>query len=124
MATTHVTGAIDVVGERGAAAQDLDPAASSQRRRVMVEGEVTEVTFSPATQSPRYRAVLHVQGRSGLRAGLGDSYVALLWHGQRSVPGIMAGTRLRCVAVVSFTDSVPTMYNPRYEIITPKRINR
>lgn len=124
MTTTQVTGAIDVIGERGGAARDLDPAASSQRRRVMVEGEVTEVTFSPATQAPRYRAVLHVHSRSGHRSAREDSYVALVWHGQRSVPGIMAGTRLRCVAVVSFTDSVPTMYNPRYEIITPKRNSR
>lgn len=124
MVTSQVTGAIDVVGERGAAARDLDPAASSQRRRVMVEGEVTEVTFSPATQPPRYRAVLHVHNRSGRSAAGEDSYVTLFWHGQRSVPGIMAGTRLRCVAVVSFIDSVPTMYNPRYEIITPKRISR
>ncbi|WP_016996417.1 hypothetical protein [Kocuria atrinae] len=124
MATTQVTGAIDVVSECGVAARDLDPAASSQRRRVMVEGVVTEVTFSPATEAPRYQAVLHVQNRSGHEPGRGDSYVKLLWHGQRSVPGVMAGTKLRCVAVVSFTDSVPTMYNPRYEIITPKRINR
>ncbi len=123
MATSQVTGAIDVVGERGAAARDLDPAASSsQRRRVMVEGEITEVTFSPATEPPRYQAVLHVQNQPHQQPG--ETYVKLLWHGQRSVPGVMAGTKLRCVAVVSFTDSVPTMYNPRYEIITPKRISR
>lgn len=119
-----MTGAIDVVGERGAAAQDLDPAASSRRRRVMVEGEITEVTFSPATEAPKYRAVLHVQNPPGGQRDREDSYVTLFWHGQRSVPGVMAGARLRCVAVVSFTDSVPTMYNPRYEIITPKRISR
>ncbi|PZP36847.1 MAG: hypothetical protein DI613_02920 [Kocuria rhizophila] len=124
MVTSQATGAIDVVSECGAAAQDLDPAASSQRRRVMVEGEVTEVTFSPATEAPRYQAVLHVQNQPPQELGRGDSYIKLLWHGQRSVPGVMAGTKLRCVAVVSFTDSVPTMYNPRYEIITPKRINR
>lgn len=124
MESKPVTGAIDVVGEQGARAQDLDPAGGSQRRRVMVEGEVTEATFSPATQAPRYRAVLHVQHESGQGLDGGDGYVNLLWHGQRSVPGVMAGTRLRCVAVVSFTDGVATMYNPRYEIITPKGILR
>ena len=90
----------------------------------MVEGEITEVTFSPATEAPKYRAVLHVQNPPGGQRDREDSYVTLFWHGQRSVPGVMAGARLRCVAVVSFTDSVPTMYNPRYEIITPKRISR
>lgn len=125
MATSPITGAIDVVGERDAGAQDLDPAtSSSQRRRVMVVGEVTEVTFAPATEAPVYQAVLHVQNRSDRQLGGGDSYVKLLWQGQRSVPGVMAGTKLRCVAVVSFNDSVPTMYNSRYEIVTPRRISR
>lgn len=90
----------------------------------MIEGQVIEATFSPATQAPRYQAVIHVQHRPGQEPDRGDYYVKLLWHGQRSVPGVMAGTRLRCVAVVSFVDSMPTMFNPRYEIITPKRNNR
>ena len=90
MATSPITGAIDVVGERDAGAQDLDPAtSSSQRRRVMVVGEVTEVTFAPATEAPVYQAVLHVQNRSDRQLGGGDSYVKLLWQGQRSVPGVI-----------------------------------
>ncbi|MFC6257202.1 hypothetical protein ACFP5Z_09115, partial [Kocuria oceani] len=47
----------------------------------------------------------------------------LVWQGQRSVPGVTAGTRLRCVGVVSFRDGRPTMFNPRYEIIA-KQVSR
>lgn len=123
MANSPVTGAIDVVGEQAAAARDLDPAASAlRRRRVVVEGVVTEVTFPPVTDAPRYRAVLSIQGPWA--GGSRDAAVELLWHGQRSVPGIMAGTRLRCLAMVCFPEGVPTMYNPRYEIIAAKRVAR
>lgn len=123
MANSPVTGAIDVIGERGAAARDLDPDASAfRRRRVVVEGLVTEVTFSAPTGPPRYRAVLCVRGPWAGRTR--DASVVMLWHGQRSVPGVMAGTRLRCLAVVCFPDGVPTMYNPRYEIIAAGRQGR
>ena len=47
----------------------------------------------------------------------------LVWHGQRTVPGVTAGTRLRCVGVVSFRDGRPSMFNPRYEIIA-KQVSR
>ena len=87
-----------------------------------MEGVVTEVTFPPVTDAPRYRAVLSVQGPWA--AGCRDAAVELLWHGQRSVPGIMAGTRLRCLAMVCFPDGVATMHNPRYEIIAPRRAGR
>ena len=118
-----MTGAIDVLGEQAAGVRDLDPGARApRRRRVVVEGVVTEVTFPPVTDAPRYRAVLSVQGPWA--AGCRDAAVELLWHGQRSVPGIMAGTRLRCLAMVCFPDGVATMHNPRYEIIAPRRAGR
>ena len=113
-----------MVRERRVRARDLDPADTSmQRSRVLVEGTVTEVTFSPVTEAPRYRAVLSLPPETGQCTPL-ESAVELSWHGQRSVPGVTTGTRLRCVAMVSFVDSVPTMYNPRYEIITAKRTTR
>lgn len=124
MSPADATGAIDVVRERRVLARDLDPSvACSRRSRVLVEGTVTEVTFSPVDETPRYRAVLSLAPEA-TGCGAADASVELSWHGRRAVPGVITGTRLRCVAVVSFVDSVPTMYNPRYEIITAKRTLR
>ena len=41
----------------------------------------------------------------------------------QSVASAFAGTRLRCVGVVSFRDGRPSMFNPRYEIIA-KQVSR
>lgn len=43
--------------------------------------------------------------------------VALIWHGQRVVPGLLAGCLLRCSGVISTHASTPVIYNPRYEIV-------
>ena len=116
-----LTGCIDVRAG-GAAAQGTLAAsrAGGPRRRAVVEGVVVEVTLAPATAPPRFRALLRTP-RAGDPLSGG---VELLWHGQRTVPGVAAGTRLRCLAVVCFPDGVPTMYNPRYEIVTPKKVGR
>lgn len=116
-----LTGSIDVLGEPGAVAADLDPAHRERhRRRAVVEGVVVEVTITPVTQCPHFRALLKVpRVDSAVPCSL-----ELLWNGQRTVPGVIAGTKLRCLGVVSFPDRIPTMYNPRYEIITPKKVQR
>ena len=41
----------------------------------------------------------------------------LLWHGQRSVPGVLAGSLLRCSGMLSQYPGDPRIYNPRYEIV-------
>ncbi|MBK4120621.1 hypothetical protein ACUW97_001551 [Kocuria rhizophila] len=116
-----LTGAIDVMAEPEATNSDLTPPRGERpRRRAVVEGTVVEVTLAPATTAPHFRALLKVP-RPGSALPCG---VELLWHGQRTVPGVAAGTRLRCLAVVCFPDGVPTMYNPRYEIVTPKKVGR
>ncbi|MFI5085308.1 MAG: hypothetical protein ACHP7K_05205 [Actinomycetales bacterium] len=43
--------------------------------------------------------------------------IRLVWLGRRRVPGIEAGTAVRFEGMVSMRDGLPTMYNPRYEII-------
>ena len=116
-----LTGAIDVMGEPAAAPPDLTTSTADRpRRRAVVEGVVVEVTIAPVTAAPHFRALLQVpRADSAVPCA-----VELLWHGQRTVPGVAAGTRLRCLAVVCYPDGVPTMYNPRYEIVTPKKVGR
>ena len=45
------------------------------------------------------------------------SRVSLIWHGQRLVPGVMAGSLLRCSGMLSQYPGDPRIYNPRYEIV-------
>ncbi|MDO4919786.1 hypothetical protein [Kocuria sp.] len=120
-ANNPLTGAIDVMGGPDSGERALNPSCTDgPRRRAVVEGMVVEVTIAPATAPPRFRALLKVP-REGSPV---PCAVELLWNGQRSVPGVVAGTRLRCLAVVCFPDGVATMHNPRYEIVTPKKVRR
>lgn len=123
---TPGTGAIDVVTEAPVCAGDLDPStAAGGRRRVMASGLVVEVTLPPVTGTQNFTALLAPDGsREPGAEGPGTTRpLRLVWQGQRSVPGVTAGTRLRCVGVVSFRDGRPTMHNPRYEIIA-KQVSR
>ena len=120
------TGAIDVVVEAPVRAGDLDPASTAAgRRRVMATGLVVEVTVPPVTGAQNYTALLAPEcpWDGPGQAPDGPRPLLLVWQGQRSVPGVDAGTRLRCVGVVSFRDGRPTMFNPRYEIIA-KQVDR
>lgn len=42
----------------------------------------------------------------------------LVWIGQRSVPGIDAGRWLRVEGFQSVHNGIPTVFNPRYELLT------
>lgn len=120
------TGAIDVVTEEPVCAGDLDPAtAAGGRHRVMATGQVVEVTVPPVTGVQNYTALLVPECAQDPRARVPAEPrpLLLVWQGQRSVPGVTAGTRLRCVGIVSFRDGRPTMFNPRYEIIA-KQVSR
>lgn len=85
---------------------------------------------------PKNRATAAVQGGSGstpatgVRAGSGPSGVQrqratgpkdrlrVVWLGRRRIPGIDAGTELRLQGMVTMRDGLPTMFNPRYEILS------
>jgi hypothetical protein len=42
----------------------------------------------------------------------------VIWLGRRKVPGIEPGTVLRLEGMVMLRDGMPTMFNPRYEILS------
>ena len=42
----------------------------------------------------------------------------VIWLGRRRIPGIDAGTELRLQGMVTVRDGLPTMFNPRYEIVS------
>ncbi|MBP3036780.1 OB-fold nucleic acid binding domain-containing protein [Arthrobacter sp. zg-ZUI100] len=89
------------------------------RGRVYSGGYVQSITVVPATEPPRFTAMVEDPG-AAYRDPLSRKPVArvrLVWVGQRRVPGVEAGTRLAFEGMVSTVDSYPTIYNPRYEII-------
>lgn len=120
-----------MVTEEPVCAGDLDPAmAAGGRHRVMATGQVVEVTVPPVTGVQNFTALLVPECAQdpgahgpGARGRAEPRPLLLVWQGQRSVPGVTAGTRLRCVGIVSFRDGRPTMFNPRYEIIA-KQVSR
>ena len=42
----------------------------------------------------------------------------VVWLGRRRIPGIDAGTELRLEGMVTIRDGLPTIFNPRYEILS------
>ncbi|WP_193554691.1 hypothetical protein [Rothia halotolerans] len=120
--------------------------AGPPRARVIVEGRVSEVVIQPYDALPRYEALLEVsashraapaEGRRPSRASSPEadvpewdarelplpagSLVRLVWHGQRVVPGVGAGTRLRCSGMLTGSGPDAVIYNPRYEIVSRNR---
>ena len=90
-----------------------------ERGRVYSGGYVQSITVVPATDAPRFTAMVEdmdsVQREESSREP--RPRVRLVWVGQRRVPGVVAGTLLAFEGMVNTVDSYPTIYNPRYEII-------
>ena len=42
----------------------------------------------------------------------------VVWLGRRRIPGVDAGTELRLEGMVTMRGGLPTMFNPRYEILS------
>ena len=42
----------------------------------------------------------------------------VIWLGRRRIPGVKAGLELRLEGMVTVRDGLPTMFNPRYEILS------
>lgn len=90
------------------------------RGRFAGSGFVERVTILPRTAAPHFSAMVAMHaGRSanGHQAARADSRVQLVWTGQRRIPGIDPGISLAFEGMVSIVDGIPTIHNPRYEII-------
>ncbi|MCU1531384.1 MAG: hypothetical protein JWO49_955 [Arthrobacter sp.] len=55
--------------------------------------------------------------RRGRTSGPQDR-LRVVWLGRRRIPGIEAGTELRLEGMVTVREGLPTMFNPRYEILS------
>lgn len=87
------------------------------RGRVQARGYVEQIRIQPATQAPVFTAgIVDAPAPPGGRRTQA-ARIRLVWSGQRRVPGIEAGTRLRFEGMIAPVDGVPTIFNPRYEIL-------
>lgn len=114
------------------------------RGRVLCQGFIESVTYAPANQVAAFTAVVidhnappatarraaaqpaavqpaaarpAANGRRKRPAGA-KGRLRVVWLGRRRIPGIEAGTELRLQGMVTVRDGLPTMFNPRYEILS------
>ncbi|TSE16174.1 hypothetical protein B1A87_010130 [Arthrobacter sp. KBS0703] len=111
-----------------------------ERGRVLCEGFIESVTYAPATQVAAFTAIVTDHDRPGRTrpaepapaessqapAGAGRNRpssgrrnrLRVIWLGRRRIPGIDAGTELRLEGMLTVRDGLPTIFNPRYEILS------
>lgn len=106
-----------------------------ERGRVLCRGFIESVTYVPANQVASFTAIVteHDLPR-GKSAGIAAApapptarkpggpgrhdRLRVVWLGRRRVPGIDPGCELRLEGMLTVRDGLPTMFNPRYEILS------
>lgn len=90
-----------------------------ERGRVLCRGFVESVTYAPAGDVAAFTAILtdHDAPPKARRAGAVDR-LCVIWLGRRRVPGVNAGLELRLEGMVTVRNGLPTMFNPRYELLS------
>ncbi|MFL4472664.1 hypothetical protein ACIPVK_01550 [Paeniglutamicibacter sp. MACA_103] len=93
------------------------------RGRISHRGYVESMTILPRAQAPSFTVTVvdHPAPPGGRRSAV--PHLRLVFVGQRRVPGLVAGSRISYEGMVAPLDSVPTVFNPRYEIL-PERTAR
>lgn len=88
-----------------------------ERGHIEHTGFIQSVTHVPRTESPKLIATV-VDGFSAPGARRANiAHVRLLFMGQKQVPGINPGVRVRYSGMLSQVDRIPTIHNPRYLIL-------
>ncbi|MFD5277445.1 OB-fold nucleic acid binding domain-containing protein [Pseudarthrobacter sp. NPDC058362] len=105
-------------GDVGCLSLDRLPA----KGRVLCCGRIESVTYVPPGETPAFTAIVSdsAKGRKGRAARPGGEHgrLRVVWLGRRRVPGIEPGTELRLEGMLSHSRGLPTIYNPRYEILS------
>ena len=88
---------------------------------MLCHGFIESVTYLPTNQSPAFTAIVTDPEDQRPGGGLGrgsDKRLRVVWLGRRRVPGIEAGTEVRVEGMLTQSQGLPTIFNPRYEIIS------
>lgn len=89
--------------------------------RVLCQGHIESVTFVPADRTAEFSAIVSEAGTGRPLAGPGRTKPArlrIVWLGRRRVPGIEAGAEIRVEGMLARGEDMPTIFNPRYEILS------
>ena len=90
--------------------------------RVLCCGRIESVTYLPPGETPAFTAILadSAAGRNTRPSRPGGRHPRLrvVWLGRRRVPGIEPGTEVRLEGMLSDSRGLPTIFNPRYEILS------
>jgi hypothetical protein len=120
-----------------------DPAAAvpvrglPERGRVLCRGFIESVTYAPAGEVAAFTAILTDHdspppkgrpdaaaahsaqpGTRRQRGPVAADRLRVIWLGRRRIPGVRAGLELQLEGMVTVRDGLPTMFNPRYEILS------
>jgi hypothetical protein len=89
--------------------------------RVICQGHIESVTFVPADRTPEFSAIVSEDDAERPAAGPKRGTLPRLrvvWLGRHRVPGIEAGARIRVEGMLARGKDMPTIFNPRYEILS------
>lgn len=92
-----------------------------EKGRVTCQGRIDSVTFLPADQAAAFSAIVSDAGPGKAQAapaGGRRGRLRVVWLGRRRVPGIETGAEIRLEGMLSRSAGLPTMFNPRYEILS------
>jgi hypothetical protein len=79
------------------------------------------VTYAPTDQTAEFSAIISdadSRHRGAAAAAGRPARLRVVWLGRRRVPGVDAGTEVRLEGMLSPVHGLPTMFNPRYEILS------
>ena len=89
--------------------------------RVLCQGHIESVTFVPADRTAEFSAIVS-EDDAGRRAPgavrVRPPRLRIVWLGRRRVPGIEAGAQIRVEGTLARGKDMPTIFNPRYEILS------
>lgn len=132
---------VDAAGKKAAAAVPVR--GLPERGRVLCRGFIESVTYAPASEVAAFTAIItdHDSPQPKTRAAAAAAHAGqagpvaqpgvrrkrpfvaadrlrVVWLGRRRIPGVKAGLELRLEGMVTVRDGLPTMFNPRYEILS------
>ncbi|MEE9095656.1 hypothetical protein [Pseudarthrobacter phenanthrenivorans] len=89
--------------------------------RVLCQGHIESVTFVPPDRTPEFSAILTEDDAERPASGPArrrPARLRVIWLGRRRVQGIEAGAQIRVEGMLARGKDMPTLFNPRYEILS------
>ncbi|GAA2514665.1 OB-fold nucleic acid binding domain-containing protein [Rarobacter incanus] len=76
------------------------------RGRTVIVGRIRSITVQPHSSAPSFEA----------EVSDGTASIRLVWLGRRTLAGVVPGGIIRARGFVNTAQSIPTIFNPSYEL--------